>query len=155
MLHNIKNKILNLNGFATAFILTLLSSINTNVSALDKLEGGDITLDRVRNSIKEFIHVQESDTKRLDNIIIAVSKKYGVSRDDLLSDKRNAEIMLPRHICVYLARTCTNLSQAQIGKAINRERTTIISSENKVKKLIEENHDFSLEINELIRQIKS
>lgn len=132
-----------------------LEGVVKKLGAIQLLEGGDITLDRVRNSIKEFIHVQESDTKRMDNIIIAVSKKYGVTRDDILSDKRNAEIMLPRHICVYLARTCTNLSQAQIGKAINRERTTIISSENKVKKLIEENHDFSLEINELIRQIKN
>ena len=132
-----------------------LEGVVKKLGAIQLLEGGDITLERVKNSIKEFIHVQESDTKRMDNIIIAVSKKYGVSRDDILSDKRNAEVMLPRHICVYLARTCTNLSQAQIGKAINRDRTTIISSETKVKKLIEENHDFSLEINELIRQIKS
>ena len=54
MLHNIKNKILNLNGFATAFILTLLSSINTNVSALDKLEGGDITIEALGNIIKNL-----------------------------------------------------------------------------------------------------
>ncbi|MBQ8146322.1 MAG: chromosomal replication initiator protein DnaA [Clostridia bacterium] len=132
-----------------------LEGVVKKLGAIQLLEGGDITLDRVKNSIKEFIHVQESDTKRMDSIIIAVSKKYGVTRDDILSDKRNAEIMLPRHICVYLARTCTNLSQAQIGKAINRERTTIISSENKVKRMIEESHDFALEINELIRQIKN
>ena len=97
----------------------------------------------------------ESDTKRMDDIILAVSKKYGISRDDILSDKRNAEIMLPRHICIYLARTCTNLSQAQIGKAINRDRTTVISSENKVKSLMEEDREFSLDINELVRQIKN
>ena len=132
-----------------------LEGVVKKLGAIQLLEGGDITLDRVKNSIKEFIHVKESDTKRMDDIIMAVSKKYGVSREDILSDKRNAEIALPRHICVYLARTCTNLSQAQIGKSINRDRTTIISSENKVKSLMEEDHDFSLEINELVRQIKS
>ena len=132
-----------------------LEGVVKKLGAIQLLEGGDITLDRVKNSIKEFIHVKESDTKRMDDIIMAVSKKYGVSREDILSDKRNAEIAFPRHICVYLARTCTNLSQAQIGKSINRDRTTIISSENKVKSLMEEDHDFSLEINELVRQIKS
>ena len=132
-----------------------LEGVVKKLGAIQLLEGGDITLDRVKNSIKEFIHVKESDTKRMDDIIMAVSKKYGVSREDILSDKRNAEIALPRHICVYLARTCTNLSQAQIGKSINRDRTTIISSENKVKSLMEEDHDFSLDINELVRQIKS
>lgn len=132
-----------------------LEGVVKKLGAIQLLEGGDITLDRVKNSIKEFIHVKESDTKRMDDIIIAVSKKYGVSREDILSDKRNASIMLPRHICVYLARTCTNLSQAQIGKAINRDRTTIISSENKIKSLMEVDHDFSLDINELVRQIRN
>jgi len=132
-----------------------LEGVVKKLGAIQLLEGGDITLDRVKNSIKEFIHVKESDTKRMDDIIIAVSKKYGVTRDDILSDKRNQEIMIPRHICIYLARTCTNLSQAQIGRAINRDRTTVISSENKVKSLMEEDHDFALEINELVRQIKN
>ena len=132
-----------------------LEGVVKKLGAIQLLEGGDITLERVKNSIKEFIHVKESDTKRMDDIIIAVSKKYGVTRDDILSDKRNAEIMLPRHICIYLARTCTNLSQAQIGKSINRDRTTVISSENKVKTMMEADHDFALEINELVRQIKN
>ena len=132
-----------------------LEGVVKKLGAIQLLEGGDITLDRVKNSIKEFIHVKESDTKRMDDIIMAVSKKYGVTRDDILSDKRNAEIMLPRHICIYLARTCTNLSQAQIGKSINRDRTTVISSENKVKTMMEADHDFALDINELVRQIKN
>ncbi|MBQ7225562.1 MAG: chromosomal replication initiator protein DnaA [Clostridia bacterium] len=132
-----------------------LEGVVKKLGAIQLLEGGDITLDRVKNSIKEFIHVKESDTKRMDDIILAVSKKYGVTRDDILSDKRNAEIMLPRHICVYLARTCTNLSQAQIGKSINRDRTTVISSENKVKTMMESDHEFALDINELVRQIKN
>lgn len=132
-----------------------LEGVVKKLGAIQLLEGGDITLERVKNSIKEFIHVKESDTKRMDDIIMAVSKKYGVSRDDILSDKRNQEIMLPRHICVYLARTCTNLSQEQIGKSINRDRTTVISSERKVKTMMEADHDFSLDINELVRQIKN
>ena len=132
-----------------------LEGVVKKLGAIQLLEGGDITLDRIQNSVKEFINVKESDTKRMDDIIMAVSKKFGVSREDILSEKRNAEIMLPRHICVYLARTCTNLSQAQIGKYLNRDRTTIISSENKVKKLMEDDHDFSLRINDLVRQIRN
>lgn len=152
---------LNLSYDVTSFLaenvkssIRQLEGVVKKLGAIQLLEGGDITLDRVKNSIKEFVQVKESDTKRLDDIILAVSKKYGVSRDDILSDKRNAEIMLPRHICIYLARTCTNLSQAQIGKAMNRDRTTVISSENKIKTLMEEDHEFSLDINELVRQIK-
>lgn len=133
-----------------------LMGVVNKLAAIQLLDGGELTFEKVKSSIKEFSHVKkETDTKRMDKIFIAISKKYGVSREDIISDKRNAEIMLPRHICVYLARTCTNLSQSQIGKIINRDRTTIISSENKIKNEIQINSDFALEINELVRQINN
>ena len=85
----------------------------------------------------------------------AVSKKFNISRDDILSTKRNKEIAIPRHICVYVARQCTNLSQSQIGKAINRDRTTVISSESFVKETMETDSSFKYEINSIIREISS
>jgi hypothetical protein len=91
--------------------------------------------------------------KRMDEIILAVSKKYDISREDILSAKRNKEIAIARHICVYIARTITTLSQAQIGKALNRDRTTVISSEAVIKEEIERNNDFAMEVRELIRSI--
>lgn len=54
MINKLKNKILNLNGFVTAFIFALLSSFNTNVSALEKIEGGDITIEALGNIIKNL-----------------------------------------------------------------------------------------------------
>ena len=89
----------------------------------------------------------------MDEIILAVSKKYDISREDILSAKRNKEIAIARHICVYIARTITTLSQAQIGKALNRDRTTVISSEAVIKEEIERNNDFAMEVRELIRSI--
>ena len=91
----------------------------------------------------------------MDEIIMTVSKRYDITRDDILSSKRNSEIALARHICVYIARELTSLSQAQIAKALNRDRTTIISSEGVIKKKMEESSDFTMEINEILRGLKS
>ena len=112
-------------------------------------------IERVKNSVRDFISTRENDGKRMDEIILAVSKKYDISRDDILSSKRNMEIAMARHICVYIARTMTTLSQGQIGKALNRDRTTVISSEKVIKEEMEHNSELAMEIRELIRTITS
>lgn len=132
-----------------------LEGVIKKLGAIQLLEGGDLTLERVKSSVKEFVPTKDSDSKKMDNIIMAVSKKFGITREDILSTKRNKEIAVPRHIIVYVARSCTNLSQSQIGKSINRDRTTVISSENYVKEEMAKNPTFSLEVNDIIREIGS
>ena len=132
-----------------------LEGVIKKLGAIQLLEGGDITPERVKSSIHEFVPKKDSDQKKMDDIILAVTKKFGVSRDDILSTKRNKEIAIPRHICVYVARQCTNLSQSQIGKVINRDRTTVISSESFVKETMENDSSFAYEVNSIIRDISS
>lgn len=132
-----------------------LEGVIKKLGAIQLLEGGDLTLERVKSSVKEFVPTKDSDSKKMDDIIMAVSKKFGITREDILSTKRNKEIAVPRHIIVYVARSCTNLSQSQIGKSINRDRTTVISSENYVKEEMAKNPTFSLEVNDIIREIGS
>lgn len=132
-----------------------LEGVIKKLGAIQLLEGGEITAERVKSSIHEFVPKKDSDQKKMDDIILAVTKKFGVSRDDILSTKRNKEIAIPRHICVYVARQCTNLSQSQIGKVINRDRTTVISSESFVKETMENDSSFAYEVNSIIRDISS
>ena len=132
-----------------------LEGVIKKLGAIQLLEGGDISIERVKSSIHEFVPKKDSDQKKMDDIIMAVSKKFNISRDDILSTKRNKEIAIPRHICVYVARQCTNLSQSQIGKVINRDRTTVISSESFVKETMESDSAFAYEVNSIIREISS
>lgn len=123
------------------------------LGAIQLLEGGDITLERVKNSVKEFLPTMDSEAKKMDNIIFAVCNKFQITREDIMSTKRTKEIAIPRHICVYVARKCTKLSQSQIGKAINRDRTTVIASETFVKDEMAKNPSFSLEVEDILREI--
>ena len=132
-----------------------LEGVIKKLGAISLLEGGEMDIERVKNSVRDFISTRENDGKRMDEIILAVSKKYDISRDDILSSKRNMEIAMARHICVYIARTMTTLSQGQIGKALNRDRTTVISSEKVIKEEMEHNSELAMEIRELIRTITS
>ena len=130
-----------------------LEGVIKKLGAIQLLEGADITLERVQSSIGEFVQGEESDVKKMDEIIFAVAKRYGVKREDILSSKRTKEIVEPRHICVYVAIKCTNLSKTQIGNAINRDRTTLVSSEKYVKEKMEKDNEFALLVKEIIREI--
>ncbi len=152
---NISNEIISYLAENVTSSIRQLEGVVKKLGAIQLLEGGDITIERVKGSINEFVPKKDSDQKKMDDIILAVTKKFGVSRDDILSTKRNKEIAIPRHICVYVARQCTNLSQNQIGKVINRDRTTVISSENYVKETMENDSSFAYEVNSIIREISS
>lgn len=123
------------------------------LGAIQLLEGVDITLDRVASSLGEYIQAEPSDTKKMDEIILNISKKYGVSREDILSTKRTKEIVEPRHLIVYIALKCTKLNKVQIGNAINRDRTTLVSSEKFIKEKMDKDNDFNLFVKEIIREI--
>ena len=123
------------------------------LSAIQLLEGVDITLDKVASSLGEYIQAEPSDTKKMDEIILNISKRYGVSREDILSSKRSKEIVEPRHLIVYIALKCTKLNKVQIGNAINRDRTTLVSSEKFIKEKIDKDNDFNLLVKEIIREI--
>lgn len=52
----------------------------------------------------------------VDQIQKAVEGYYGIARADLIGSKRNKELMEPRHVAIWLARTLTEDTLADIGK---------------------------------------
>lgn len=130
-----------------------LEGIIKKLGAMKFLQGSEITLERVKDVTKEFSQAKENDSKKFEEILLSVSTKYGISKEDILSSKRNKEIVLARHICVYIAREITSLSQTQIAKILNRDRSTLVSSEKFVKDKMAEDNDFALDIKEMIRTL--
>ena len=131
-----------------------LEGVIKKLGAITLLEGGELNFERVRDSIKDFVQVKENDSKKMDDIIMAVTQKYGVSREDILSSKRHKEIAMARHICVFLASELTGLSQGNIAKILNRDRTTIISSKNVVLAEMNASPDFGMEITDLMAELR-
>ena len=131
-----------------------IEGIIKRLGAIKFLQGGELSIERVKEAIKDYVTVKGGDSQLFENILIAVSNKYSVTKEDILSSKRNKEIVLARHICVYIAREITSLSQAQIAKILNRERSTLVSSEKFVKDKMNEDSSFAFDIKELIRNLQ-
>ncbi|MEY8677361.1 chromosomal replication initiator protein DnaA [Granulimonas faecalis] len=52
----------------------------------------------------------------IDDIQQMVQSQFSVSRQDLVSNKRNKEIAQPRHVAIYLARELTDSTLQEIGR---------------------------------------
>lgn len=68
----------------------------------------------------------------MERIIRATCTVTGVTRNELLSGRRPAEFVHARHIAMYLAREYTTLSLPQIGRAMNKDHTTVDYVANKM-----------------------
>ena len=132
-----------------------LEGIIKKLGAIKFLQGGELSFERVKDAIKDFVQVKENESKKFDEILMAVSTKFGISREDILSEKRKKDIAMARHICVYIAREITSLSQTQIAKILNRDRSTLVSSEKTVKEEMAVNSDFAFDVKEIIRELSN
>lgn len=64
-----------------------------------------------------------------------VLRKFNIQEIDLLSIRRTKNVVLPRHVLVYLARKHTLLSFPQIGRLLGgRDHTTALNSFNRITK---------------------
>jgi chromosomal replication initiator protein len=124
------------------------------LSAIGFIYGKVITMDVARGCIDELLGGAEPVNVTVDKIFTAVYKKYGIKKEDIIGERRTKDIAQARHIAIYLIREITDMSFPGIGKILNRNHTTIISSIETVEKRVISSQAFALEINEMIKSIK-
>ena len=74
---------------------------------------------------------------RVRDIILAAARASGLPPKDVVSHRRTGDVILPRQVAMYLAKTMTTLSLPQIGRQIaKRDHTTVLHAVRKVEGLI-------------------
>ena len=123
------------------------------LGALCFLSGKTISLETAEGCIAELLGGEEPASVTVEKIFAAVYKKYGISKEDLIGQKRNKEIAATRHIANYLIREITEMSYPNIAKIFGRNHSTVISSIEIVEKKIKNDKAFELEIENLKKEI--
>lgn len=121
--------------------------------ALSNLEKREINISMAEEVLKDIISPNNKREVTPQVILDVVAEHYGVSSSDIIGGKRNAEIVVPRQIVMYLCREITDTSYKNIGILLgNRDHSTIISGDNKVREKLQSN-DVKLKSNiETIRK---
>lgn len=123
------------------------------LAALCFLSGKTISLETAEGCISELLGGEEPASVTVEKIFAAVYKKYGISKEDLVGQKRNKEIAVTRHITSYLIREITEMSYPSIARIFGRNHSTVISSIDIVEKRIKNDKAFELEIENLKKDI--
>ena len=127
-----------------------LEGILTRIAAYSSLTGKDITIDIVRDVIKNILKHSAKQEITVDEILKAVGKNFNIRVGDIKSPKKNKNLGLSRQVAMYLARKLTNHSFPDIGEKVGgRDHSTVIYSNNKIKKMIERDHHLRKTVEEI------
>src|SRR5258708_4200713 len=75
--------------------------------AHSKLTSQPITMELAERELRDLIRPVELKRVRIEEIQRIVARHYNLSRSDLLSSRRTANVVRPRQIAMYLAKTLT------------------------------------------------
>ena len=144
-----------------AVVELLAAGLQTNIREIEgavtsllsraAILGEQITVDLAQATIAGLAGPRKRRVT-IDRIIAAVTAHYGVRLSDLQSKKRAHSITLPRQVCMFLARSYTNHSLAEIGGYFGgRDHSTVLYATDKIGKLL----DIDAELRLAVREMRS
>jgi len=123
--------------------------------AHSKLTGQPVTMDLAEREIRDLIRPQEPKRVKIEDIQRVVARHYNVSRSDLLSSRRTANVVRPRQVAMYLAKTLTLRSLPEIGRRFGgRDHTTVLHAVRKIENLVGSDTSLAEEVESLKRQLQ-
>lgn len=143
----------------------LASKITSNVreleGALNKviahstLVGREITLSNTQDILRDLLRSNERIIT-VEDIQKKVAERYNIKISDMSSSRRLRMVARPRQIAMYLSKTLTPRSLADIGKKFgNKDHTTVMHAIKKVEELTKQDVEFQEEINLLMRILQN
>ena len=122
--------------------------------ALYKLEKKPITVELAESELKDIISPDTPREVTPQLILDVVADHFHVSPDDIISSKRQSEIVMPRQIVMYLCRDTGKFSLKNIGKFLGgRDHTTIIHGADKIEAEIKKSESLSSTIDTIKKKI--
>lgn len=119
--NNVRNNVRDLEG--------VLASLFAYSTLTDK----ELSMDLAEQVVSRIVEIKPRKVL-LEDILGAVSEYYNVTERSITGQARNKEVMLARHVAIYLCKELTEHSLKEIGSYIgNRTHATMLHSMNHVK----------------------
>jgi chromosomal replication initiator protein len=143
----------------------LASKITSNVreleGALNKviahstLVGREVTLESTQDILRDLLRSNER-TINVEEIQKRVASRYNIKIADMSSARRLRSIARPRQIAMYLSKSLTCKSLAEIGSRFGKkDHTTVMHAVKRIEELMVNDSDFREEITLLTRILQS
>lgn len=118
------------------------------------LNNKPLNMNTAAEALKDILPAPRPKKITIENIQKAVAEYYGIQMGELLSKKRNKQLVYPRQIAMYLCRKLTDASYPQIGEQFGgRDHTTVLHAYEKVEKDILNDNEMKKIITQLCKKI--
>ncbi len=130
-----------------------MGSAVKNIYAYCSFNDVSPTVDIAKDILKDILITSLPVGVVIDNIIEKVSFTFGVTAEQLKSERRDANINNARQAAMYIIREITGLSQDEVGKVFGRNHSTVNSSLKNVQQKMNADSKYRNVINEIIKNI--
>ncbi len=108
--------------------------------------------DMVKEVLSEIIDRHQSLTPEMIRDFVA--GQFKVSMTDIMSKSRKKQVAFPRQISMYLSRKYTEKALTDIGKAFNRDHSTVVHSVRKITESIARNNSVRGQVDLLSKKLQ-
>ncbi|MBR5970952.1 MAG: chromosomal replication initiator protein DnaA [Lachnospiraceae bacterium] len=142
--NNIKSNIRQLEGAFNKIIA------HSRINAVPR-----ITEEIAADALKDFLYPDADRIITYQRVIDTVCEHFSVSQEELLSQKRSAEIVLPRQLAMFLCRKhVPNNSYKEIGSSLGgKDHTTVMNGEKRVAELLKTDAEVQRTMDVLLKKL--
>ena len=138
---NINNNIRQLEGALTKLI------------ALSKLNKVEINMELAEWALRDIVFPNQDKYITPEFIIDLVADHFGITVDEIMSQKRDKQIAEARQIAMYVSRKYTDLSQNDIAEIFKRDHATVIHAIKKISNELSTNSELQSKINVIVKKL--
>ena len=129
-------------------LATFIARLN-HLVAQNQLTDHPVTIEIAEDAVRDLMRPRTTRVK-IEDIQRLITREYNITRGDLLSARRSANVVRPRQIAMYLAKTLTSRSLTDIGRRFgDRDHTTVIHAVQKINTQVDTNKALAHEIDAL------
>lgn len=132
-----------------------LEGVVKKLDAFINIHHGIPTVSSIQNLIKDVVHDTKPSPIKIEKIISEVAKVYNISEEDILSNRRTANLALARQVAMYIARKMTDLSFKDIGESFGKDHSTVLHNVNQIEKFLADKPHQKELVDDMIKNIKS
>ena len=126
------------------------------INALYIISGHQPSIVSAQKAINDILSDNQPLPVTIDKILNEVARTYGVTVENILSDKRNANISKARRAAMYIVREVTSLPMKKIGEEFGgKDHSTIIYNIRECEKEMESNASVKATIEGIINNISN
>ena len=152
--YNIDNEVIKYIATNIKSNIRELEGALTKVVAYSRITKNEITLELAEEALKDRISPDQVHEITPERILQVVAEHFKLNSSDLVSERRNKEIVRPRQIAMYLCRNMTDTPLTTIAKCLNKkDHSTIIHGIDKITKELEKDESLQYTVDVLKKKL--